>query len=132
MATPATKLPASGRRDPAKRGPGRRLRLDDILTLLVADGLVAASDAETLSRGADQARRASARADRRAELAFGDGAAHRADARVAGRVARRQARRAVPAHRSAEDRPHRGDADDDQRLRGALPDPAGRSRRARR
>jgi len=50
MATPATSVPAFTRNDTAKRGRGRSLRLDEILTLLVADGLVAAADAETLAR----------------------------------------------------------------------------------
>ena len=50
MATPATSVPAFTRNDTAKRGRGRSLRLDEILTLLVADGLVAAADAEALAR----------------------------------------------------------------------------------
>ncbi len=50
MATPATSVPAFTGNETAKRDRGRSLRLDDILTLLVADGLVAAADAETLAR----------------------------------------------------------------------------------
>ena len=50
MATPAlnTSVPSAG--EPAFRGPGRRLRLEEILTLLQADGLVASADAEALLR----------------------------------------------------------------------------------
>ena len=40
---PATKPPNEGPQD-------RRLRLEEILTLMVADGLVAAADADTLAR----------------------------------------------------------------------------------
>ena len=50
MATPATSVPAFAGNEAAKRGRGRSLRLDEILTLLVADGLVAAADADTLAR----------------------------------------------------------------------------------
>jgi len=50
MPTRAAASPARAGNDAAKRGPGRRLRLDEILTLLVADGLVPSFDAETLSR----------------------------------------------------------------------------------
>jgi general secretion pathway protein E len=50
MPTRAAASPARAGNDAAKRRPGRRLRLDEILTLLVADGLVPSSDAETLSR----------------------------------------------------------------------------------
>jgi len=50
MATPATSVPAFAGNETAKRGHGRRLRLDEILTLLIADGLVASADAETLAR----------------------------------------------------------------------------------
>src|SRR5512137_587373 len=50
MATPATSLPAFSGKEAAKRSRGRSLRLDEILTLLVADGLVAAADAELLAR----------------------------------------------------------------------------------
>ena len=50
MATPATSVPAFAGNESAKRGRGRSLHLDEILTLLVADGLVAAADADTLAR----------------------------------------------------------------------------------
>ena len=50
MATPATSVPAFAGHETVNRGRGRSLRLDEILTLLVADGLVAAADAETLAR----------------------------------------------------------------------------------
>jgi|KBSMisStaDraftv2_1062788.scaffolds.fasta_scaffold18780_5 general secretion pathway protein E len=50
MATPASSLPAQNGSDSAKKGPGRALRLEEILTLLVADGLVAAADADVLAR----------------------------------------------------------------------------------
>jgi hypothetical protein len=50
MATPATSLPALNVSETAKKGPGRTLRLEEILTLLVADGLVAAADADVLAR----------------------------------------------------------------------------------
>ncbi len=50
MATPAlnTSSPSAG--GPAFKGPSRRLRLEEILTLLQADGLVASADAEALLR----------------------------------------------------------------------------------
>src|SRR5512137_255265 len=49
MATPATgTAPPSGGRDGTVKD--RRLRLDDILKLMVADGLVSGADAERLSR----------------------------------------------------------------------------------
>ena len=122
-------LPAT---NPPNGGRGRSLRLDEILTLLVADGLVAAADADTLARSRDAPPRPPAGDHRRAGLACGERAAPGADARLAGRVARRQARRPLSAHRSAEDRSHRGHAVDDQRLCRALPDPAGRGDAARR
>ncbi|MEP6658150.1 MAG: type II/IV secretion system protein, partial [Betaproteobacteria bacterium] len=55
MATPLTGSPPSvGSARPAQgtptRAPDRRLRLEDILKLMVADGLVAPADADTLAR----------------------------------------------------------------------------------
>ena len=50
MATPATSVPAFTGNETEKRGRGRSLRLDEILTLLVADGLVAPADADPLTR----------------------------------------------------------------------------------
>jgi general secretion pathway protein E len=49
MATPATGARPSGSRDPAASGD-RRLRLDDILKLMAADGLVPRADADKLAR----------------------------------------------------------------------------------
>ena len=50
MATPATSVPAlSGGNAPPKI-PKRALRIEEILTLLVADGLVASADADSLAR----------------------------------------------------------------------------------
>ena len=127
MATPADQ-PAqpSAAANPQRRVPRRALRLEEILTLLVADGLVAVRRRRPARAAPGPPHRASARDHRREELALGHRAAAAADARLAGRVARREARRAVPAHRSAEDRPHGRHADDDERVRRALPDPAGR------
>ncbi len=52
MATPAStsNLAANEQSAPAPHAKDRRLRLEDILKLMVADGLVAAADAEKLSR----------------------------------------------------------------------------------
>ena len=50
MATPVTRLPAHPGTGTPKRGPRRSLRLDEILTLLVADGLIASEEAENLAR----------------------------------------------------------------------------------
>src|SRR6266496_2092396 len=52
MATPAStsNLAANEQSAPAPHAQDRRLRLEDILKLMVADGLVAAADAEKLSR----------------------------------------------------------------------------------
>src|SRR6195256_4903503 len=50
MATPALNTPAPSAGGPAFKGPSRRLRLEEILTLLQADGLVASADAEALLR----------------------------------------------------------------------------------
>jgi hypothetical protein len=48
-APPAGPEPAAGRANrPPERPADRRLRLDDILKLMVADGLVPAADAERL------------------------------------------------------------------------------------
>ena len=43
-------LPATTGNDTAVKGPERALRLEEILTLLIADGLVTAADAEMLAR----------------------------------------------------------------------------------
>ena len=48
----ASRAPPAGKQ--AARPPDRRLRLDDILKLMVADGLVAAADAEELARSRTQ------------------------------------------------------------------------------
>ena len=56
MATPATSVqsppPAGAPPPPAKppRQPDRRLRIEDILKLMVAEGLVTAADADRLAR----------------------------------------------------------------------------------
>ena len=50
MATPAINASSPAAGAASMRGPGRRLRLEEILTLLQADGLVAAADAEALLR----------------------------------------------------------------------------------
>src|SRR5258705_6435345 len=50
MATPALNPSAPSAGGPAFKGPSRRLRLEEILTLLEGDGLVAANDAEALLR----------------------------------------------------------------------------------
>jgi len=50
MATPVTSSPASAGTDAAIKGPDRRLRLEEILTLMIADGLIGSYDAETLLR----------------------------------------------------------------------------------
>src|SRR5512141_342341 len=54
MATPIASAPsapgAPGRPEGASRAPDRRLRLDDILKLMVADGLVGVADADRLGR----------------------------------------------------------------------------------
>ena len=49
MASPATGIRSTTSRDPSTGGD-RRLRLDDILKLMVADGLVPGADAERLSK----------------------------------------------------------------------------------
>ena len=49
MATPATGARPAAARDPAATGD-RRLRLDDILKLMAADGLVPRADADKLAR----------------------------------------------------------------------------------
>ena len=46
MATPITRLTSAASLPRARAGGDRRLRLDDILKLMVADGLVGAADAE--------------------------------------------------------------------------------------
>src|SRR5262249_47748913 len=50
MATPLTAFPPTSASDAAARVSVRRLRLDEILTLMMADGLIGAYDAETLLR----------------------------------------------------------------------------------
>src|SRR5215471_13739871 len=50
MATPALNASASAAGDASLRKPGRRLRLEEILTPLQADGLVPAAEAEALLR----------------------------------------------------------------------------------
>jgi general secretion pathway protein E len=50
MNTPATSLPAVNSSEATKKGRGRALRLEEILTLLVADGLVTSADADSLAR----------------------------------------------------------------------------------
>jgi general secretion pathway protein E len=50
MATTVIRTPTPAGNEPATKGRGRTLRLDEILTLMVADGLIAGSDAETLLR----------------------------------------------------------------------------------
>src|SRR5512141_1250739 len=54
MTTPVTTAGKTRPEAPATRGPDRRLRLDDILKLMVADGLVSAADAEKLARSRTQ------------------------------------------------------------------------------
>ena len=49
MATPATSIPALSTESPPKI-PKRALRIEEILTLLVADGLVTSADADLLAR----------------------------------------------------------------------------------
>ena len=113
-------------------GGDRRLRLDDILKLMVADGLVAPADAEHLARSRTQ------RFEHPLELIAEQNwkslaPPHRLLALeslvewLAGKLGV-----PLPAHRSAEDRPGRGHADDVERVRRALPHPAGRRRRATR
>ena len=114
-------------RHPGQESGTGALRLDDILKLLVADGLVSPRRRRQARALAGPRARASARSHRRAEAGTQPLPPHQAlDARLARRMARRQARRALSAHRSAEDRPDGGHAVDVQRLRRALPDPAGR------
>ena len=50
MATPALNATASAAGDASLKKPGRRLRLEEILTLLQADGLVPTAEAEALLR----------------------------------------------------------------------------------
>jgi general secretion pathway protein E len=50
MANPALNTPSVPTAEATFKGPGRRLRLQEILTLLQADGLVAPADAEGLAR----------------------------------------------------------------------------------
>jgi len=50
MATPATSVPSLRGGESAKQSPRRALQLEEILTLLVADGLVTSADADSLSR----------------------------------------------------------------------------------
>src|SRR6516225_8237876 len=50
MATPALNASSAAAGDASLKKPGRRLRLEEILTLLQADGLVAAAEAEALLR----------------------------------------------------------------------------------
>ncbi len=54
MATPVTTAGKTRPEAPASRGSDRRLRLDDILKLMVADGLVSAADADKLARSRTQ------------------------------------------------------------------------------
>ena len=70
--------------------------------------------------------RASAGGHRRPKVEVAQGAQPADDARVAGGMAGRQARHPVFPHRSAEDRPGRGDRDDVQRLCRTVPHPSGR------
>jgi len=50
MATPATSIPTLSGAESAPKIPKRALRLEEILTLLVADGLVTSADADSLAR----------------------------------------------------------------------------------
>jgi general secretion pathway protein E len=50
VATPALDAPSSPPAEPAYKGPGRRLRLEEILTLMLADGLVTSAEIEALTR----------------------------------------------------------------------------------
>src|SRR6185436_6519562 len=50
MATPATSVPSLRGGESAKQRARRALQLEEILTLLVADGLVTSADADSLSR----------------------------------------------------------------------------------
>ncbi len=100
-----------------------------------ADGRRRARTGERRRQGrarAGRPRRASARIHRVEALEGRKSPAHAAHARLDRRVAGRQARRALSPHRPAEDRSHGGDADDVERLRRALPHPAGRSQPHRR
>ena len=117
------RAPASPTRD-ASSGD-RRLHLDDILKLAIADGLVSRRRRGRRRACTDAALRASAGAHRRPQAALGKAAPRDADARSARGVAGRQARRALPAHRPVAHRRVGSDADDVDRLRRALPHPAG-------
>ncbi len=64
-------------------------------------------------------------------MALADPSATTVDARDPGRMAGRQARHSLPSHRSAENRPGRGDRHDVDRVRRALPHPAGRGGQGR-
>ena len=50
MATPALSTPSTSHGAAEFKGPGRRLRLEEILTLMLADGLVASAAVEALNR----------------------------------------------------------------------------------
>jgi general secretion pathway protein E len=50
MATPAANIASPQDGDGANKSPGRRLRLEEILTLMLADGIIASADAELLLR----------------------------------------------------------------------------------
>src|SRR5438046_10699496 len=50
----AAPSPADGAKPRTPKPPDRRLRLEDILKLMVADGLVSAADAELLGRSRTQ------------------------------------------------------------------------------
>src|ERR1044072_5928663 len=50
MATPATSVPALSSVESPPKVPKRALQIEEVLTLLVADGLVTSADADSLAR----------------------------------------------------------------------------------
>ncbi len=102
---PCRRSRALQKRMRARPPADRRLRLDDILKLMVADGLILPADADRIARSRTQRFEHPLELIAEQKLQIAEAAAQDADARAAGRVACRQARRPLPAHRSAEDRP---------------------------
>ena len=72
-----------------KKGAARALRLEEILKLLVADGLVGVRRCRPAGATPGPPQRAPARDDRREKVACGHRSTAAPDARLAGRVARR-------------------------------------------
>ena len=106
----------------------QRLLLQDLLDDLVADGLVAADAARELTAPARQPphRDPPAGHHRRPEVEGPAQPEEGAAPRGADRVAGRQGRPALPAHRPVQDRLRRRDQGDVERVRDALQDPADR------